>query len=295
MSKKEKKEWFNDEEFWQVYAPVMFDERRWSEVPAVSDAVTRLAGLKLYKDLGKSKGKKTAAAKSTAAKSTAAKSKASTNSLKPKVLDLCCGFGRITLELARRGFNATGVDLCRSYLETAKENALQEKLEIDFIENDVRSYKSKEAFDLVINLYNSFGYFENPDDDFILVKNAFNSLKAGGAFIIDVLGKEIAVRDYNEAEWFERAGYMVLTETNPLDSWSSIWNRWILITNNKHWEKELTQRLYSASELRSLLYKAGFAIVEIYGNWDEGEYNQHAQSLIAVARKAPSVKSKAVK
>ena len=285
MSKKEKKEWFNDEEFWQVYAPVMFDEKRWSEVDSVSDAVTRLAGLKLYKNLGKSKGKKPAAAKSTA----------TTNSLKPKVLDLCCGFGRITLELARRGFNATGVDLCKSYLETGRETALHEKLKIDFIENDVRRYKSKDVFDLVINLYNSFGYFENPDDDFLLVKNAFSSLKPGGAFIIDVLGKELAVRDYNEAEWFERAGYMVLTETNPIDSWSSIWNRWILINNNKHWEKEFTQRLYSASELRSLLYKAGFAIVEIYGNWDEAEYNQYAQSLIVVARKAPAAKPKAGK
>jgi SAM-dependent methyltransferase len=256
-----KKEWFNDAEFWEHYAPIMFDETRWAEVPAVADGLTRIARLNLY-DL-EAKGRKA-----------------------PGVLDLCCGFGRITLELARRGFRAVGVDITESYLASAKEDAAYDKLDVEFIQRDVRSFKRKEAFDAAVNLYNSFGYFEDPRDDLLFLKNALYSLKSGGVFIIEVLGKEIAVRDYVEAEWFERAGFTVLTESAPVDSWGSIWNRWILIKDGERREKVFIQRLYAASELRSLMLSAGFASVDIYGSWDEDPYDETAQMLIAAGRKA---------
>ena len=254
-----KKEWFNDEGFWEQFAPVIFDESRLAETPAAADGVTRLAGLNLYKNKNRRSG--------------------------PLVLDLCCGNGRVTLELARRGFAAAGIDICESYLKTARETAAGEALDIEFIRKDVRSFRRKNTFDVAVNLYNSFGYFENPRDDLLLIKNALYSLKEEGSFIIDVLGKEIAVRDYTEAEWFERKGYTVLTENYPVDSWGSVQNRWILLKDGKRWEKVFIQRLYAASELRSLLLKAGFASVELYGDWDESPYDEKARTLIAVARK----------
>jgi SAM-dependent methyltransferase len=258
-------EWFNDENFWDVYAPVMFDESRWAEVPIVSDGVISLAKFDLY-NLEK-KGRKT-----------------------PRILDLCCGFGRISLELARRGCRVTGVDITKSYLEAGRDDAARENLDVEFVERDVRVFKRRESFDLAVNLYNSFGYFENPADDLLLAKNAFASVKPGGAFIIEVLGKEIAVRDYTEAEWFERAGWTVLTETSPVDSWGSIWNRWILLKEGKkgleRHEKVFIQRLYAASELKRLLLEAGFERVEIYGDWDGRVYDMDAIMLITVARKA---------
>jgi SAM-dependent methyltransferase len=258
-----KQEWFNDTDFWERYAPVMFDENRWAEVPAVADGVTRLSRLDLYNlDRFPRHG--------------------------PRVVDLCCGFGRITLELARRGFAAAGVDITGSYLEAAREDAAYEGLKIEFIRKDVRAFKRKEAYDTAVNLYNSFGYFEDPGDDFLFVKNTFHSLKPGGAFIIEVLGKEVAVRDYVEAEWFERNGFTVLTESTPVDSWSSVWNRWIIIKGGERREKVFIQRLYAASEFRRLLLEAGFAETEFYGDWDESPYDENARMLIAVGRKGTS-------
>jgi SAM-dependent methyltransferase len=253
------KEWFNDDEFWEQYAPVIFDESRWAEVGMVADGVIALAKLPLY-NLEK-KGKT------------------------PRVVDLCCGFGRITLELARRGFIACGVDITKSYLGAAREDAAYDGLSVDFIEKDVRSFRRKKAFDAAVNLYNSFGYFEDSADDLLFARNAFTSLKEGGCFIIEVLGKEIAVRDYTEAEWFERSGFTVLTESAPLDSWGSIRNRWIIIKDGKRMEKVFIQRLYAASELKRLLLDAGFARAEIYGDWDESPYDEDARMLIAVGRK----------
>ena len=263
-----KKEWFNDDNFWNCYAPVIFDSKRWAEVPDVADAVTRLAGLRIY---GESPG----------------------GTGGPRALDLCCGMGRITAELSRRGFIATGVDLCRSLLETAREDAAYEGLDIEYVEEDARSFKRPGYFDTALNLYISFGYFEDPCGDLLLARNVYESLKGGGSFIIETLGKEIAVRDFTPGEWFERAGYTVLTEYEAVDSWAGLKNRWILIRQDSAGSKELpartektfTQRLYAASELRALLFRAGFSTVEIYGGWDERPYDQYAENLIAVGRK----------
>jgi SAM-dependent methyltransferase len=137
----------------------------------------------------------------------------------------------------------------------------------------------------VVNLYISFGYFADPLDDKKFIQNAYDSLKNGGTLIIDTLGKEIAVRDFVESEWFERAGFFVLTEYEAVDSWSSLKNRWICIKDGRQIEKTFTQRLYSAAELRSLLFEAGFAQVEIYGDWNESPYNNYAERLIVVGRK----------
>jgi SAM-dependent methyltransferase len=243
-------EWFKDIHFWERYGPIMFDRKRWDEVPRVADGITRLARME-----------------------------------GTKVLDLCCGFGRIALELARREFSVTGVDITETYLKTGADDAAYEKLDVEFILQDVRAFKRPDFFDLALNLYISFGYFADPKDDLLLARNACESLKPGGSFIIETLGKEIAVRDFVEAEWFERAGYTVLTEYAPVDSWAGLQNRWILIKDRERIEKTFVQRLYSATELRRLLLDAGFTAVELYGSWEEAPYDQNAEALIAVGRK----------
>jgi len=276
-----KEEWFNDDDFWKYYAPVIFDQKRWAEVPELADAITRLAGLTLYS--------RTSLSKSCGG---------------PRVLDLCCGMGRITTELARRGFIATGVDLSPSLLETAREDAKYENMDIEYVQSDARSFKRPGFFDTALSLYISFGYFENPAEDLLMARNVFESLKSGGSFIIETLGKEIAARDFTPAEWFERAGCMVLTEYEAVDSWAGLKNRWILIKNDpsdykksgsmesgdfpERIEKTFIQRLYSASELKALLLEAGFTSVELYGGWDERSYDQNAEALIAVGRKEKS-------
>lgn len=257
-----KPEWFNDKSFWEQYAPIMFDDAHWVEVPQVADGVTSLARFNLY-------GKKSQPALKSA----------------PKILDLCCGFGRISAELSRRGCAVTGVDITESYLQAAREEAVYENLDIEYIQSDARDFIRPGFFDAVVSLYISFGYFKNQKDDILLLSNAFKSLKNGGSFIIETLGKEIAVRDFTESEWFERAGYTVLTEYEALDSWTFLKNRWILIKDGKRTEKIFTQRLYAASELRSLMLEAGFKTVEIYGDWDESPYDQNAARLILAGRK----------
>jgi 2-polyprenyl-3-methyl-5-hydroxy-6-metoxy-1,4-benzoquinol methylase len=273
-----KKEWFNDKEFWEIFAPVMFDTAHWQEVPAAADGLVHFASL----DLDWEQKPFSAGAEGDAG-----------GTEKPRCLDQCCGFGRISLEMARRGFAVTGVDITETYLETAKDDAAHENLSIEFIREDVRSFRRKNYFDLVYNVYTSFGYFEDPADDARVVENAFDSLKPGGTYVIETLGKEIAVRDFVQADWFERAGFYVLAAYETADSWSSLKNRWILISQTDQGrikrgsiiEKNFTQRLYGADTLQRLFHDSGFGTIETYGGWDGRNYDEDALALIVVGRK----------
>ena len=244
----------------------MFDASHWAEVPVITDGVTRLARFNFYGETSSDEWQEPL-------------------DRAPRVLDLCCGTGRISAELARCGFDVAGVDFTESFLNTAIEDARYENLDIEYILADAREFLRSDYFDMIVNLYISFGYFPDIKDDIKIINNAYKSLKNGGTFIIDTLGKEISVRDFVECEWFERDGYTVLTEYEPHDSWTFLKNRWILLKDEKRIEKTFIQRLYAASELRTLLTEAGFAKVEIYGDWDENPYDQFAKRLIVVGRK----------
>lgn len=251
MKNEKPKEWFHDTDFWNEFAPVMFDEARWAEVPSVADGIVTFSGLETGGN----------------------------------IVDLCCGMGRISNELARRGFSVTGVDITKSYLDAAAEDASAENLSVEYIHQDVRMFKNPEYFDLALNLYISFGYFDAPDDDILFVKNIFDSLKPGGVFIIELLGKEIAARDFIEGEAFDRAGFVVATEYKILGNWERLQNTWTISNDAFRAQKIFTQRLYSAAELEALLLKTGFSNVKIYGGWDGIPYNEHARMLIIAAQK----------
>ncbi|MFA6508782.1 MAG: class I SAM-dependent methyltransferase [Treponemataceae bacterium] len=259
------KEWFSEAAFWERFAPVMFDPDRWAEVPAVADGIERLAG----KAPGKNPAGRAGADRARSV---------------PCALDLCCGTGRISIELALRGWQTVGVDITASYLAAARESADDEGVALELIEQDVRRFVRPAAFDVALNLYVSFGYFDNAADDALLARNALKSLRPHGCFIIETLGKEIAVREFTDGEWFERGGYTVLTEFSVVDSWAALRNRWILLKDGERFDRSFDQRLYSGTELRRLLLDAGFSSVELYGEWDGEPYDEKARVLIAVAR-----------
>jgi SAM-dependent methyltransferase len=246
-----KREWFEDESFWDNYAPIMFDPARWAEAEAVADGVCRLSGAKAPAD----------------------------------TLDLCCGMGRISVELARRGFRVTGVDITPSYLEAAREATELEGLSVEYVESDARKFSRPAAFDLALNLYISWGYFEDPADDRLVARRVLESLRPGGTFIIETLGQEIAQRDFTPGERFERGGFEVETQFYPVNSWGGLHNRWTLRRDGKVFEREYVQRLYSAQGLTRLLLEAGFSSTRCFGEWDASPYNESARVLICMATK----------
>ena len=203
------------------------------------------------------------------------------------VLDLCCGVGRHSLEFARRGFTVTGVDRTAAYLQTARDAASAESLAVEWIEADARAFQRPAAFDLAINMYTSFGYFEDPAEDRRVAENLCASLKPGGALVMDLMGKERLARIFSPRSWNELPdGSLFLQEREIRDDWTWIENRWILVKDGQRRDFALGHRLYDGAGLRTLLMASGFESVALHGDLDGAPYDNEARRLVAVAQKA---------
>ena len=245
------KAWYEQDTFWEKWGPILFHQRRWEKA---QEEVTNIISL-----LKVSPG--------------------------ASVLDLCCGPGRHSLELARRGFSITGVDRTKSYLEKAHKQAETESLGVEFIQEDMRSFCKPNTFDVVINLFTSFGYFEDTKDDKQVITNVYRSLKNRGVFLIDIMGKEVLARKFRERDWYEVNNITVLEERKICKNWSWIDNRRILIKDGKKEEYKISLRLYSAVELTALLNECGFNQIDVYGDLTGEPYDHRAKRLILVAHK----------
>ena len=245
------KAWHEKESFWETAGPVLFTEARWEYAPREVEAMVSLLGL----------------------------------APGASVLDLCCGVGRHSLEFARRGFQVTGVDRTTAYLDEARKRAGEEGLEIEFIQDDMRTFRRAEAFDAVVNYFTSFGYFDSEDDERRVVDNVQGSLRAGGRLLLDMMGKEILARVFTERDWREEDGMLILEERKLAPDWSTLDNRWILLKDGDQREVTVTVRQYSAAELSRLLKGSGFDRVDVYGDLSGAPYDMAAKRLIAVAHK----------
>jgi len=251
METEEKQSWYEQDGFWKLIAPLLFNSERMLLAAQEVEQIVSL--LKLQPGMS--------------------------------ICDLCCGPGRHSLELGRLGFCVTGVDRTGLYIEEAKKKADERELNIRFVQDDMRSFREPNAFDAVINIFTSFGYFEEATDDKLVLQNIYKSLKEDGRFLIDIIGKEVLARIFQEKRWYEEGGVIVLEEAKLNEDWSSIENRWIIISDDRREEFRFTLRLYSAAQLSELLKSCGFGEVEIYGDLSGSPYDQTAKRLIVVARK----------
>jgi len=202
------------------------------------------------------------------------------------VLDLGCGIGRHTKELARRGFKVTGVDITRLYLDKARIEAKQEDLNIEYIQDDMRKFKMNNKFDAVINLCTSgLSYFENIEEDRQVIRNACDSLKPGGLFVTHTHGKEILARIFQARDWREKDGVYLLLQRTVKYNWSWMENDYTVIKNGKIYKHPISHRMYSASELGSMIKDCGFKDVAVYGDFKGAAYDNKALTMVTVARK----------
>ncbi len=107
-----------------------------------------------------------------------------------QILDLACGIGRHSITFAKKGFDVIGLDFSKHYLGTARQSAAKAKVKVNFVRGDMKNLRphfDAESFDLVVSLYNSFGYFKSRKDDLRMLKEVYQVLRPGGKFVINTL------------------------------------------------------------------------------------------------------------
>ncbi|PSG98830.1 MAG: hypothetical protein BRC29_01745 [Nanohaloarchaea archaeon SW_7_43_1] len=200
-----------------------------------------------------------------------------------KVLDMPCGVGRHSIELQKKGFEVVGVDKTTDYIEDAK--AEDESGNIEFIREDMKDFGRENSFDVVINWWNSFGYFEDREDDRQMLENIHTSLKDRGVLVMDYYGKEIAAMRDLSHHWSEQDGIYNMEKARPKNNWKKVENTWIKVENGETAEYTWEQRLYAASELEQMLKQVGFSEVDFYGNVEGEDFDDEADRLIVLAKK----------
>jgi SAM-dependent methyltransferase len=251
VTPRRRKEWFDDDQFWQVVFPFLFTETRFAD-----------GGQELERALALAKPIGTTA------------------------LDLGCGPGRCAVPLAQRGFTVTAVDRTPYFLGKAKARARTAGVTLELVEADMRDFVRPAAFHLALSLYTSFGYFENKTDDRLVVENLFASLAPGGVCVIDVMGKEtLAARFERTTSVRLPNGSLLVQRHEIVDDWTRVRNDWVVIRQGRAKNFTFNLTIYSGQELRQLLEAAGFTSVTLHGSLSGEPYGPGAERLVAVARK----------
>lgn len=244
--------WHEDDAFWEEMGFVMFSPLRWEEASRDVEHAVRLLELPSG----------------------------------ATVLDLPCGPGRHALEFARRGFRVTGVDRTAAYLAEARRRAEDSSLSVELIEADMREFRREAAYDVIVNLLTSFGYFEDPAEDRRVAENFFACLKPGGRLLMDLMGKEVLARIFQPRDWSEEDdGALVLQERKVRPGWEWIDVRWIVMRGTRRSERRFGHRLYSATELVALLNDVGFDPISVCGSFEGAPYDHQAKRLVVLAHK----------
>ena len=195
------------------------------------------------------------------------------------LLDLCCGNGRISIHMAKKGFKAVGVDISKAFLEDAKIKAKEHKVSgmVSFLEGDVRNLKKvvgkiRQPFDVVVNAWTSIGYFSQRDD-FKIFKQARELSRENAILLIaetmhaEFLAFKFVPTGYSEVD------NIVLLESRNYDPTTAqlktIWKFYKKFGENLEFIDQIEYELhiYSPSELSSLLRKARWEPVKFYGSF----------------------------
>jgi len=204
---------------------------------------------------------------------------------KARILDLCCGHGRHSIELAARGYSVVGLDFDAPALGRAKEAAETRGVEVEFVQRDMRDIPFSREFDACINMFTAFGYLESEEEDLKVLQAVAEALKRGGKFLLDVINREWLMRNYQPQGWLENPEGGRLLEEREFDLLTSRNNvRWIYIQpDGSTWETHHSLRVYTLTELAQMLKRAGLRVETVYGGFHEEPYTIDSRRLIILA------------
>ncbi|MGE7875520.1 hypothetical protein BKK42_04330 [Bacillus cereus] len=203
-----------------------------------------------------------------------------------KVLDLCCGIGRHSNQLAQEGFDVTAIDINSDSLELAKSLQSSEK-PVNYILGDVKNIKLEQNYyDAVLLMQTSFGYFSDEENNDLIYKIK-NSLNTNGIIIIDIPNRDGMLKNFSRRDW-AKVNNKTFCISHQFDYINSRRNTTMNVLNSTQ-ENEYFHsiRMYTITEIKSILESNNFEILNFYGDFSKEfiRYDNNFRRLQIIAKK----------
>jgi SAM-dependent methyltransferase len=203
------------------------------------------------------------------------------------VLDVCSGYGRHSVELARRGFAVTGVDLSEVQVQKAVGHAVAASAQPRFVVGDVRALPVLGPFDAAINMFLSFGYFATDAESQAMLDGVARALRPGGRFLIDFWNREHEIRNFQPTVLDRRDDDILEIEDWTFDPAAGrlSWTNTVVYPDGRREAWTQSIRAFTVAEVKRMLETAGFVLIAVYGGLDGEPYTMDSDAAIFVAER----------
>lgn len=196
-----------------------------------------------------------------------------------KILDVPCGTGRHSVLFAKQGHRVVGVDISTACISIARRQSRHKNVTYQPCDmSKLQKFDSK--FDVVTNLFTSFGYFKDDQENKNVLRGMIRCLKPGGKIVINAINRDFLLPIYRPALWDE-ADKTVTVQASIYDKKTKYNESYTCIVNNRSGKGTARYhrvRLYSSAEIKSLLKECGCKTVRIWGDFDGNPLNRKKSS-----------------
>jgi len=212
------------------------------------------------------------------------------------VLDVPCGNGRLSFELARRGLRVTGVDISKEFIDEAKSTQSREVhpsdgtdsiAPVDFVLGDMRQIAGAHIYDGAYCFGNSFAFLgHEATEDFLGVVT--RALKPGARFIVHTgMAAESVLPDFEEQSCHELGDLSITIKERYVAAESCIDSEYIFERDGQKETRVAREWIYTVAEMRRMLMRAGFLVLDLYGSLKCEPYKLGSRELFIVSEARP--------
>jgi len=201
------------------------------------------------------------------------------------LLDLCCGAGRYAVELARREYSVTGMDLSGHLIKKARLAAGEAGVTVDFHVRDMRDIPYSSHFDGIVNMFTSFGYFREDAENKKVIQAVSRSLKPGGWFVLDFMNKPQILENFSKFDIRRDNGIYLEQYRSYNEETGRIEKKIIFKKNGTVKEYFESVRLFSFEEIKNIFYNNGITLERVFGNYNGDSFDIKSPRMISIGYK----------
>jgi SAM-dependent methyltransferase len=202
-----------------------------------------------------------------------------------RILDIGCGFGRHSNELARRGFDVLGIDPSPAMIAAARENSASAGLTLEFRQQRGEDLQAVDQFKVALCLFTTLGQVSGQGDNLALLENAYRALEPGGWFMLEIPQRAWAVSNLKPSERIGEGDRYALVARSFDYERDLVSEEFTIVSPDGQQSYLLQYRLFSRAEINHYLEQAGYVEITFYDGYADTPLGDNSPTMVVRARK----------